>query len=96
MAWFVFINHATVWRIADNNRQVTSTIPTWQAECARPEKRGRVIILAGAIISGGVMIVSISSPIARKIGGVLSNETMCLTQSKLGLLDRLWILFRHR
>lgn len=41
--------------------QVTSTIPTWQSECARPEKRGRMIILAGAIISGGVMIVSMRS-----------------------------------
>lgn len=43
--------------VTDFHRQVTSTIPTWQAECARPEKRGRMIILAGAIISGGVMIV---------------------------------------
>ncbi|PVH99967.1 general substrate transporter [Periconia macrospinosa] len=38
------------------NGMVTSTIPTWQSECARPEKRGVMIILAGAVISGGVMI----------------------------------------
>lgn len=38
------------------NGMVTSTIPTWQSECARPEKRGKLIILSGALISGGVMI----------------------------------------
>jgi hypothetical protein len=59
MEWCVSTIHITIWLIADEEPQVTSTIPTWQAECARPEKRGRVIILAGAIISGGVMIVCI-------------------------------------
>jgi len=72
--WFVFINHATIWRIADGHRQVTSTIPTWQAECARPEKRGRVIILAGAIISGGVMIVSTFSAFVGTEGRLCSKQ----------------------
>ena len=31
-------------------------IPTWQSECARPEKRGVLILLSGALISGGIMI----------------------------------------
>lgn len=31
-------------------------IPTWQSECAKPEKRGRVIITSGAIIVAGIMI----------------------------------------
>jgi hypothetical protein len=57
MEWYVYTIHIT--------------IPTWQAECARPEKRGRVIILAGAIISGGVMIVSLLGE--RITGGGPSN-----------------------
>lgn len=38
------------------NGMVTSTIPTWQSECARPEKRGFLILVSGALISGGIMI----------------------------------------
>ncbi|KAI9652433.1 MAG: hypothetical protein M1831_006776 [Alyxoria varia] len=38
------------------NGMVTSTIPTWQSECARPEKRGVLIILSGCLISAGIMI----------------------------------------
>lgn len=38
------------------NGMVTSTIPTWQSECAKPEWRGMLIILSGALISGGIMI----------------------------------------
>ncbi|KAH7305018.1 sugar transporter STL1 [Stachybotrys elegans] len=38
------------------NGMVTSTIPTWQSECARPERRGFLILLSGALISGGIMI----------------------------------------
>ncbi|OAA40406.1 General substrate transporter [Beauveria brongniartii RCEF 3172] len=38
------------------NGMVTSTIPTWQSECARPHKRGFLIMLSGALISGGIMI----------------------------------------
>ncbi|KAL6709898.1 hypothetical protein ACN47E_000683 [Coniothyrium glycines] len=38
------------------NGMVTSTIPTWQSECAKPEKRGRLIITSGALIVAGVMI----------------------------------------
>ena len=33
-----------------------SAIPTWQSECAKPEKRGRLIITSGAVIVAGVMI----------------------------------------
>ncbi|KAF4842092.1 Sugar transporter STL1 [Colletotrichum siamense] len=38
------------------NGAVTSTIPTWQSECARPHQRGFLITLSGALISGGIMI----------------------------------------
>ncbi|KAL1646197.1 hypothetical protein SLS61_008008 [Didymella pomorum] len=38
------------------NGMVTSTIPTWQSEFAKPKKRGRLIITSGAIIVAGVMI----------------------------------------
>jgi MFS family permease len=38
------------------NGMVTSTIPTWQSECARPERRGFLILISGALISGGIMI----------------------------------------
>jgi sugar porter (SP) family MFS transporter len=38
------------------NGMVTSTIPTWQSECARPERRGFLILLSGSLISGGIMI----------------------------------------
>lgn len=33
-----------------------AAIPTWQSECAKPEKRGKLIITSGAIIVAGVMI----------------------------------------
>ncbi|KAK7179285.1 hypothetical protein PSPO01_14645 [Paraphaeosphaeria sporulosa] len=40
------------------NGVVTSNeaIPTWQSECAKLEKRGRVIITSGAIIVAGIMV----------------------------------------
>ncbi|KAF2172047.1 hypothetical protein M409DRAFT_63542 [Zasmidium cellare ATCC 36951] len=38
------------------NGMVTSTIPTWQSECTKPEKRGRAIITSGAFITFGIMI----------------------------------------
>ncbi|KAF5858198.1 hypothetical protein ETB97_004700 [Aspergillus alliaceus] len=38
------------------NGMVTSTIPTWQSECARPHQRGILIMLSGALISAGIMI----------------------------------------
>ncbi|KAK6222978.1 sugar transporter Stl1 [Colletotrichum tabaci] len=38
------------------NGMVTSTIPTWQSECARPHQRGFLITLSGALISCGIAI----------------------------------------
>lgn len=38
------------------NGCVTSTIPTWQSECAKPKLRGMIIILSGAMIALGIMI----------------------------------------
>ncbi|RMY34170.1 hypothetical protein D0864_16735, partial [Hortaea werneckii] len=38
------------------NGMVTSTIPTWQSECAKPENRGRDIVTSGATIVFGIMI----------------------------------------
>lgn len=38
------------------NGMVTLPIPTWQSECAKPDKRGLFIITSGAIIVAGIMI----------------------------------------
>lgn len=38
------------------NGMNTSTVPVWQSECAKPEKRGKLVMLQGALISGGIMI----------------------------------------
>lgn len=35
----------------------TSTVPVWQTECAKPERRGPLVMSASAIITGGVMIL---------------------------------------
>ena len=35
---------------------VTSTIPTWQSECAKPEDRGFLIMNEGMLIGFGIMI----------------------------------------
>ncbi|KAK0618975.1 general substrate transporter [Immersiella caudata] len=34
----------------------TSTVPTWQSELTRPHKRGKMVLLDGALITGGIMI----------------------------------------
>lgn len=38
------------------NGFITSTVPVWQSEIARPDKRGKLICLQGALISGGIAI----------------------------------------
>ncbi|EPQ29752.1 uncharacterized protein PFL1_02971 [Pseudozyma flocculosa PF-1] len=38
------------------NGIVTSTIPTWQSECAKPAQRGILILLSGCLIAGGIAI----------------------------------------
>ncbi|ORY97995.1 sugar transporter [Syncephalastrum racemosum] len=38
------------------NGMVTSTIPTWQSECAKPESRGFLIMNEGMLIGFGIMI----------------------------------------
>jgi sugar porter (SP) family MFS transporter len=38
------------------NGMNTSTVPVWQSECARPEKRGKLVMVQGALITGGIMI----------------------------------------
>ena len=34
----------------------TSTVPTWQSECSRSHRRGMLVMIEGALITGGVMI----------------------------------------
>lgn len=34
----------------------TSTVPIWQSECAKPERRGPLVMVAGALITGGITI----------------------------------------
>ncbi|KAI7855210.1 general substrate transporter [Circinella umbellata] len=38
------------------NGMVTSTIPTWQSECAKPEDRGFLIMNEGMLIGFGIMV----------------------------------------
>lgn len=33
----------------------TSTVPTWQSECSRSHRRGQLVMIEGALITGGVM-----------------------------------------
>jgi MFS family permease len=41
---------------AKSRANYSTAIPTWQSECAKPEKRGRLIITSGALIVAGIMI----------------------------------------
>ncbi|KAH8649036.1 general substrate transporter [Xylariales sp. PMI_506] len=34
----------------------TSTVPTWQSETSKAHKRGKLVMIEGALISGGIMI----------------------------------------
>jgi sugar porter (SP) family MFS transporter len=38
------------------NGFITSTVPMWQSECARPEERGKLVMVEGALITCGIMI----------------------------------------
>lgn len=38
------------------NGHITSTVPTYQSECSRPEKRGKLVMIEGALITGGICI----------------------------------------
>lgn len=52
------VAHLIVARIVSGlgNGLITSTVPVWQAEIARPEKRGKLIALQGAQITLGIAI----------------------------------------
>lgn len=34
----------------------TSTVPTWQSECSRSHRRGQLVMVEGALITGGILI----------------------------------------
>lgn len=34
----------------------TSTVPTWQSECSRSHRRGQLVMIEGALITGGICI----------------------------------------
>lgn len=38
------------------NGLLTSTVPAYQSECARPEKRGPLVLFSGSLITFGIMI----------------------------------------
>lgn len=64
-------------------------IPTWQSECAKPEKRGRNITISGGIIVFGVMVaVSLRSLTPHPYFERLTVPST--------VLDRLWFLFPDR
>uniref|UniRef100_A0A060T5U5 ARAD1B10296p n=1 Tax=Blastobotrys adeninivorans TaxID=409370 RepID=A0A060T5U5_BLAAD len=38
------------------NGLITATVPMWQSECAKPEMRGLLVMIEGALITCGIMI----------------------------------------
>ncbi|KAK6462018.1 general substrate transporter [Scheffersomyces coipomensis] len=38
------------------NGMNTSTVPMWQSECAKADKRGKLVMVQGALITGGICI----------------------------------------
>lgn len=38
------------------NGMITATVPTYQSECAKPEARGKLVMIAGALITGGICL----------------------------------------
>jgi MFS family permease len=34
----------------------TSTVPTWQSECSKSHRRGQLVMIEGALITGGICI----------------------------------------
>lgn len=72
------------------NGMVTSTIPTWQSECARPEKRGKYITISGAMISGGIAI-AVSTLLVllcfRTVNHQTDSSLLVLDQLRFLLLD---------
>lgn len=45
------------------NGMNTSSIPVWQSEMAAPQRRGFLVLFEGALIAGGIAIVS--APLGR-------------------------------
>ncbi|EGV62814.1 hypothetical protein PSN45_000912 [Yamadazyma tenuis] len=52
------ISHLIVARVVTGlgNGFITSTVPVWQSEIAKPEQRGKLICIHGALIAGGIAI----------------------------------------
>ncbi|KAK9446376.1 general substrate transporter [Limtongia smithiae] len=38
------------------NGFITATVPMWQSECAKAEARGKLVMVQGALITGGIMV----------------------------------------
>ncbi|KAK9311357.1 general substrate transporter [Lipomyces starkeyi] len=38
------------------NGYITATVPMWQSECAKAESRGKLVMVQGALITGGIAI----------------------------------------
>ncbi|KAL2002547.1 hypothetical protein VTN02DRAFT_6534 [Thermoascus thermophilus] len=52
------LSHLIVGRIVTGigNGLNTSTVPTWQSECSRSHRRGQLVMVEGALITGGICI----------------------------------------
>lgn len=52
------IEHLIVARVVSGlgNGFITATVPVWQSEIAKPEKRGKLICIQGGLIAGGIGI----------------------------------------
>ncbi|KAH9814335.1 general substrate transporter [Melampsora americana] len=50
--------HFIVGRIVTGcgNGLITATVPTWQSECSKPHKRGKLVMIEGALITGGICL----------------------------------------
>jgi hypothetical protein len=54
------INYAMILVSGVGNGFLTSTIPAYQSECARPEKRGQLVLFEGSLITFVGRLVCVS------------------------------------
>ncbi|KAK5942697.1 hypothetical protein PMZ80_005263 [Knufia obscura] len=52
------LSHFIIGRVVTGlgNGMNTSTVPTWQSECSKSHRRGQLVMVEGALITGGIMI----------------------------------------
>lgn len=58
----------------------TSTVPMWQSECSKSHRRGQLVMVEGALITGGTYVLI-----------PLSAADLLSIRCHVKLLDRFWI-----